>query len=43
MVNHTIEDCEGCAYLKEGKCWYKGYPEDVPEDACTELKLLGDA
>lgn len=38
----SIKECEGCAYLRDGKCWYKNYPEDIPADICIELKLMGD-
>jgi len=38
----SIEDCQGCAYLLDGKCWYKNYPIEIPDDNCIENKLMGE-
>lgn len=38
----SIKDCSGCYYLRNGKCLYKNYPIDIPEDTCVEIKLQGD-
>ena len=35
----SVKDCKGCYYLKEGMCWYKNYPVDIPEDMCIEMSL----